>query len=72
VRSNKEDNKKLMREKSHINSQVMQRLNQLQRKTNNGSKNKEEGIMKEEITTKELVIQEMLEEIIETTHLLTQ
>jgi hypothetical protein len=36
------------------------------------SKRRKEGIMKEEITTGRLVIQELLAELIETTHLLTQ
>ena len=36
------------------------------------NKRKEAGIMKEDITTKELVIQEVIEELIDTTHLLTQ
>jgi FtsZ-binding cell division protein ZapB len=49
VHSYKEDNEKLMREQNQINSQVMKILNQLQRKTDNGSKSKheEEGIYHE-------------------------
>jgi hypothetical protein len=40
LQSYKEDNDRLIREQVHINTQVMQILNQLQRKTKNGSKSK--------------------------------
>jgi hypothetical protein len=42
VQSYKKENERLMREKNQINSQVMQSLNQLQRKTKNGSNSKHE------------------------------
>jgi hypothetical protein len=42
VQSYKEDNERLIREQNQINSQVMQSLNQLQRKTKNGSNSKQE------------------------------
>jgi hypothetical protein len=42
VQSYKEDNERLMREQNQINSQVMQSLNQLQRKTKRGSNSKQE------------------------------
>ena len=40
VQSYKEDNERLMREKSKINAQVLQSLNQFQRQTNKGSKSR--------------------------------
>jgi hypothetical protein len=43
VWSYKVDNERMMREKSQINARVLQILNQLQRQTNNGSKQEEEG-----------------------------
>jgi hypothetical protein len=42
VQSYKEDNERLIREKNQLNAQVIQILNQLQRKNNNGSKSKHE------------------------------
>jgi hypothetical protein len=75
VQSYKEDNERLMKEQNQINAQVMQSLNQLHRQAKKGSSSRhEEGgnNMKEEITTEELVIQEVLVELIGNTHLLTQ
>jgi hypothetical protein len=43
VQSYKEDNERLMREKSQINARVLQSLNQLQGQAKNGSKQEEEG-----------------------------
>jgi hypothetical protein len=43
VQSYKEDNERLMREKSQINARVLYILNQLQDQSNNGSKQEEEG-----------------------------
>ena len=43
VQRYKENNRRLTREKSQINARVLQILNQLQRQTNNGSKQEEEG-----------------------------
>jgi hypothetical protein len=40
VHSYKENNDRLMRQKSQINAQVLQRLNQFQRKTKKGSNSK--------------------------------
>jgi hypothetical protein len=42
VKSYKEDNERLMREKNQINSQVMQSLNQLHRQAKNGSDSRQE------------------------------
>ena len=42
VQSYKADNERLVREYTQINSRVMQRLNQLQRKTKRGSNSKQE------------------------------
>jgi hypothetical protein len=49
VKSYKVDNERLIREHNQMNAQVMQILNQLQRKTKNGSNSKqeEEGIWHE-------------------------
>jgi L-serine deaminase len=42
VQSYKEDNERLMREKSQINARVLQSLNQLQRKMKKGSNSRQE------------------------------
>jgi hypothetical protein len=42
VMSYKEDNERLMREKSQINARVLQSLNQLQRQTKKGSNSRQE------------------------------
>jgi hypothetical protein len=75
VQSYKEDNKRLMREKSQINARVLQSLNQLQRQTKKESiqdKRKKACVRKEEMLVEELVILEVLADLMDITHLLTQ
>jgi hypothetical protein len=73
VHSYKVDNERLMREKIQINSRVQQSLNQLQRKTKNGSKQEEEGRYHERRDDHGRAgYSRSARELIEITHLLTQ
>jgi hypothetical protein len=73
VQSYKEDNERLMREKSQINARVLQSLNQLQGQAKDGSRQEEGGRHHERRDDHgRVVIPEVLAELIDTTHLLTQ